>query len=561
MIIKQRYLFCICFLFIIVFLSACSESSLSDSKEVVDEFERLANDKNEELELEPLELTSYSEEIGVRLYEPVYKKFAVNGKVKVEGEIGKFTELKSEYVWIKIYSFAESPAGKEHQYYVPINEGKFEQVIHFHNGAGEYKITIQLPSKDRENYYYDTASFEVINVNPEIQRDVTYTPFGQAAELSIETNSSYVKENELFSLKGRAANLTDDETLLITLKKDSETWKHVLPIKNNVFEYEIPLFYGKGLHKLEIMVPDDKRNNYYQLATTIFIENESSRSMKPVEFSEMYLSRGVTLDFPIYGGDIAETTYQISGSIDPNAEFAPETTHVYVTAKKGEDEALDVIPVENFSFDDHFYLRFGSGTYEITVSVPEIKEKNSDYFRYFSFAQFEVESTAAEDLRDLLPSRGVQSDAPEIIELASQITNGMTNDREKTKAIYEYVAKNVSYDVQKYKNDEFEWDDSALKTLELKSGVCQDYAYLTLALLRASGIEARFVEGIAGGGIFPGRHAWVEAKVDGSWLTMDPTWGSGYIQNEQFVAAFNEDYFDPDMGEFNKTHKRTGVAY
>ena len=43
--------------------------------------------------------------------------------------------------------------------------------------------------------------------------------------------------------------------------------------------------------------------------------------------------------------------------------------------------------------------------------------------------------------------------------------------------------------------------------------------------------EARFVEGRAGGGVFPGRHAWVEAKIDGSWLTMDPTWASGYLTN------------------------------
>ena len=80
------------------------------------------------------------------------------------------------------------------------------------------------------------------------------------------------------------------------------------------------------------------------------------------------------------------------------------------------------------------------------------------------------------------------------MELANQLTSGKANDREKAKGyIYDYVAQNVTYDVQKYKNDEFRWDDSALKTLELQSGVCQDYAFLAIALLRASDIEARFV--------------------------------------------------------------------
>ena len=81
-------------------------------------------------------------------------------------------------------------------------------------------------------------------------------------------------------------------------------------------------------------------------------------------------------------------------------------------------------------------------------------------------------------------------------------------------AFYKTVKK--FYDLQKYKNDEFRWDGSALKTLELKSGVCHDYAFLSTALQRANDIEARFVEGRAGDGVFPGRHAWVEAQVDGS---------------------------------------------
>jgi transglutaminase/protease-like cytokinesis protein 3 len=66
---------------------------------------------------------------------------------------------------------------------------------------------------------------------------------------------------------------------------------------------------------------------------------------------------------------------------------------------------------------------------------------------------------------------------------------------------------------------------------------------------------------MARGGWWPQRHAWVEAKVDGKWLTMDPTWGSGYIKDDKFVADFNEKYFDPNPDEFEKTHTRTGVSY
>jgi Transglutaminase-like superfamily len=548
-----------------LFVTACSDSNASSvekksDKKEEDPYEKEVKKKNDEIgEQEPLKLTSYSKEIGVTINEPAYKEFAANGKVSVNGEIEKYQELKSDYAWIKVRASEEGAAGRQLEYYTPIEDGKFKQDIHFFNGEGVYSVSVQLPSKDQENYYYDTASFTVHNVNTEVNRDVTLSPFGQDAEVTFNTKSGYVKGDEVFSLKGEAANLSDDDTIMLRLKKDSENWKHIIPVKNGEFNYDVPLFYGKGVHELEVLVPDEDRENYYQTATTLLIENESDRVMSPIEYADTYRERGVTLESPHFGGEESDGQYHIKGSIDPKAEFGTETTHIYITTKKGEDEALDVIPVEDFTFDDSFYLRFGPGIYEVTLSVPEIKEENSDYFRFFGFAKFEVESTG-EDKRDLLPSRGVQSDSPAIKKQAETVTAGKTSERDKAKSIYDYVAKNVSYDVEKYENDDFNWDDSALKTLKSKTGVCQDYAYLAIAMLRASEIEARFVEGRAGG-IFPGRHAWVEANLDGEWVTLDPTWGSGYLKDGKFFPAFNEDYFDPDMNEFKKTHTRTGVSY
>ncbi|WP_282142505.1 transglutaminase domain-containing protein [Cytobacillus oceanisediminis] len=546
-----------------LFLSACSSESGSEAKaekKEEDKYEKLVKEKNKELELVPLELTSYSEEVGAALKNPEYKEFAANGKVAVQGEIVKYSDLKSNYAWIKVRSTEDGPAGNDLEYYTPIKEGKFEQSIRLFNGEGEYKVSVQLPSTDSENYYYDLASFTVHNVNPNAERDVTYTPFGQEADLTLDIESSYINGNEVFNLKGEAGSLSDSDTIMLKLNKESDMWKHVIPLKDGKFSYDVPLFYGKGIHELEVLVPDKERENYYQTATTILIDNESDRTMSPIEYSKTYEERGVALEYPQYGGEESDGVFSVKGKIDPQAEFGPETDHIYITTKKGEDEALDVIPVEDFSFDDSFYLRFGPGTYEVTLSVPEIKEENSDYFRYYGFAKFEVESTG-EDKRDLLPSRGVQSDAPQITELAKELTEGISGEREKAKAVYDYVAENVSYDVNKLETDDFSWDDSALKTLDSKTGVCQDYSYLAIALLRASNMEARFVEGTAFGGFWPQKHAWVEVKVDGSWLTMDPTWGAGYIKDDKFVAAFNEKYFDPNKEEFEKTHNRTGVSY
>lgn len=52
-------------------------------------------------------------------------------------------------------------------------------------------------------------------------------------------------------------------------------------------------------------------------------------------------------------------------------------------------------------------------------------------------------------------------------------------------------------------------------------GVCQDYAHVTLALLRELGVPARYVGGLAEG---EGQtHAWVEASLNDRWLGLDPT--------------------------------------
>ena len=62
---------------------------------------------------------------------------------------------------------------------------------------------------------------------------------------------------------------------------------------------------------------------------------------------------------------------------------------------------------------------------------------------------------------------------------------------------------------------------TAAQAFELGRGVCQDYAHITLALMREAGIPARYVCGF-----IPGEgatHAWVEWFDSGLWLALDPT--------------------------------------
>lgn len=100
-------------------------------------------------------------------------------------------------------------------YYTPIKNGEFTQTISLFNGEDEYEVIVQLPDSKQENYYYDLASFTVHNVNPEIQRDVTMTTFGQDAGLKLDYASSYVKAAEQISFSG----IVESTEIMIRLKR------------------------------------------------------------------------------------------------------------------------------------------------------------------------------------------------------------------------------------------------------------------------------------------------------------------------------------------------------
>jgi transglutaminase-like putative cysteine protease len=93
---------------------------------------------------------------------------------------------------------------------------------------------------------------------------------------------------------------------------------------------------------------------------------------------------------------------------------------------------------------------------------------------------------------------------------------------------YLWVKENIRYAFSR-------WDDAAT-TLAKKSGHCGMKAELLVSRLKARGIEARYVEGRPSRGDLPitkiisfSVHFWVEASIDGKWLTLDPTPDRGIV--------------------------------
>lgn len=85
---------------------------------------------------------------------------------------------------------------------------------------------------------------------------------------------------------------------------------------------------------------------------------------------------------------------------------------------------------------------------------------------------------------------------------------------------------------------------SVAEVLDLKRGVCQDYAHLMLSALRSLGIAARYVSGYVLNGAHAdgtrltgadASHAWVAAYCPGlDWVAFDPT--NGKLADQEFVT-------------------------
>jgi len=49
-------------------------------------------------------------------------------------------------------------------------------------------------------------------------------------------------------------------------------------------------------------------------------------------------------------------------------------------------------------------------------------------------------------------------------------------------------------------------------------------------------------------------HAWCVSMIDTSWYMIDPTWGSGYIQNSNYIKKINNNFFKIQPNSFIKSH-------
>lgn len=146
------------------------------------------------------------------------------------------------------------------------------------------------------------------------------------------------------------------------------------------------------------------------------------------------------------------------------------------------------------------------------------------------------------------------ADSLEIALLARTLTAGASTDSARAAVFYEWIARNLSYDVAGYLAGTVAGAD-AEHVWRTRTAVCGGYVALFQRLAEEVGLRVERIEGYAKG--FDYRygqstrrpnHAWIGLYMGGRWRLLDPTWGSGGVRNGRFEHQFTWDFFltDPE---------------
>jgi hypothetical protein len=100
---------------------------------------------------------------------------------------------------------------------------------------------------------------------------------------------------------------------------------------------------------------------------------------------------------------------------------------------------------------------------------------------------------------------------------------------QRTKAIHDYIADRVRYDVSKKRGLQ-----DPKTVFETRLAVCDGYSQLFEAMVDRVGGHAEY---LAGDG-----HAWNAVEIEGEWYLVDVTWDAGVVMNGRYKKQYTTKY-------------------
>jgi len=164
--------------------------------------------------------------------------------------------------------------------------------------------------------------------------------------------------------------------------------------------------------------------------------------------------------------------------------------------------------------------------------------------------------------------------------LALQIEKDFTSDKEKARAAFFWLAKNIRYNLREYYNPKqrsynFRYsskeerkqklqvfkDKLVAETFLNKTGVCEEYAQSFKKICDLLGLESEVIKGTVRNnpdeiGKYENdtNHVWNAVKLDNKWIVLDATWAAGYENNGRWIRKFNNYFYNIPKEKIFKTH-------
>lgn len=204
-------------------------------------------------------------------------------------------------------------------------------------------------------------------------------------------------------------------------------------------------------------------------------------------------------------GTLAAAILALLFAGDPAAPAAPPPAPTGGIAVEGADRTR-LLPPAGAPIED-----YENAGYRLRVTDGEIR--------------VDVDTSSLDSRSPFSPPAGTGSDP--VSRLVRSLTAGAATRYDAVSRILAWVARSISYRLDRGSSQDAE------QVLARREGYCTGIARLTVALLRAAGIEAREVAGYvadAGNGEAAGYHRWIEAYLpDRGWVFSDPLRSHHYV--------------------------------
>jgi transglutaminase-like putative cysteine protease len=249
---------------------------------------------------------------------------------------------------------------------------------------------------------------------------------------------------------------------------------------------------------------------------------------------------------------------------------------IFPFPKEGQDIMSQEIKITGDPILNKFFDYWGNGTAFFTLN-PAHKELVIDSRLIVSAIGKEIDESVStlddwQELPNLIQKDILLLDYSSCEKIEHQeIVDDLINELELRKLTPIQAANKANqyiYENYKYVKGITTIETTVDEIIQLKSGVCQDFAHLLLHILRSLGLPARYVSGY----ICPNRsgmrgegatHAWVDVYIPNlGWIGIDPT-NNCYANINHIQLAVGRDFTDctPIKGVFKGSAKQNLLVY